>query len=87
MTKGIYNTDRFQNDLTKYKSAIEKISNQEEKDQLQKLLNDLILNVKRMDNMYLDIVYSGQLTSIGAEMRDKILEIRKKLDSKLKSNL
>lgn len=84
MTKGIYSTDRFQNDLKKYKSAVEKISNETEKAEAQKILNDLILNVKRMDNMYLDMVYSGQLTSVGSEMREKILDIRKRLESKLK---
>ncbi len=84
MTKGIYSTDRFQNDLKKYKSAVEKISNEAEKAEAQKILNDLILNVKRMDNMYLDMVYSGQLTSVGSEMREKILDIRKRLESKLK---
>ena len=86
MTKGIYSTDRFQNDLKKYKSALEKISNETEKSEAQKILNDLILNVKRMDNMYLDMVYSSQLTSVGSEMRDKILDIRKRLESKLKIN-
>lgn len=84
MTKKIFSSERFQNDLTKYKSSIEKIVNEDEKKEAQKLLNDLILNVKRMDNMYLDMVYSGQLTSVGGEMREKIIDIRKKLESTLK---
>ena len=77
---GIFKSERFQKDLQKYKSALEKISDENEKLEIQKLLNDLVLNVKRMDNMYLDMVYSGQLGSVGSEMREKILEIRKKID-------
>lgn len=84
MTKSIFSSERFQEDLQKYKSSVEKIVNEDEKKEAQKLLTDLIMNVKRMDNMYLDMVYSGQLTSIGGEMREKIIDIRKKLDSKLK---
>ena len=84
MTKGIFSSEKFQSDLQRYKSALEKITDEDEKKEAQKLLNDLIMNVKRMDNMYLDMIYSGQLTSIGAEMRQKIIDIRKKLDSKLK---
>ena len=84
MTNSIFNTQRFQNDLQKYKLALDQITNEEDRKVGEKLLNDLILNVKRMDNMYLDMVYSNQLTSVGSEMREKILEIRKQLDSKLK---
>lgn len=83
MTAKVFNSERFQNDLKKYNSVLEKITNEEEKKELQKLINDLILNVKRMDNMYLDMVYSNQLTSIGTEMREKIIDIRKKLESKI----
>jgi len=36
-----------------------------------------------MDNMYMDMVYSKQLTSLGGEIRDKITSLRKQLDSKL----
>lgn len=86
MTKSIFSSERFQEDLQKYKSSVEKIVNEDEKKEAQKLLTDLIMNVKRMDNMYLDMVYSGQLTSIGGEMREKIIDIRKRLDSKLKNH-
>ena len=84
MTKSIFNSEKFQTDLQRYKSSLEKITDEEQKKEVQKLITDLTLNVKRMDNMYLDMVYSGQLTSIGGEMREKIIDIRKKLDSKLK---
>jgi len=75
--------NRFQNDVKKYNEAIEKITEEQEKLEAKRLLNDLIHEVKNMDNMYVDMVYAKQLPTMGNEMRDKIGSIRKKLDSKL----
>ena len=81
----LQNNERFQKEIQTYKDFLEKITDETEKKELQKLLNDLIMNVKRMDNMYLDLVYSNQLNTIGSEMREKIKEIRKKIDTKIKN--
>ena len=76
--------DRFQNDIKKYNEAIEKIAEGQTKLEATRLLNDLIYEVKNMDNMYVDMVYAKQLPTIGNEIRDKIRSIRKQLDSKIK---
>jgi molecular chaperone GrpE (heat shock protein) len=76
--------DRFQNDIKKYNEAIEKIAEGQKKLEAKRLLNDLIYEVKNMDNMYVDMVYAKQLPTMGNEIRDKIGSIRKQLDSKLK---
>jgi hypothetical protein len=80
----LQSTERFKNDLARYTDAIDKISNEQEKLAARKLLNDLIYEVKNMDNMYVDMVYAKQLPTMGNEMRDKIGSIRKQLDNKLK---
>jgi hypothetical protein len=80
----LQSTERFKNDLARYTDAIDKISNEQEKLAAKKLLNDLIYEVKNMDNMYVDMVYAKQLPTMGNEMRDKIGSIRKQLDTKLK---
>jgi len=77
-------TERFQSDVDRYRKSIDKISNEQEKLTATRLLNDLIYEVKNMDNMYVDMVYAKQLPTQGNEMRDKIGSIRKQLDSKLK---
>ena len=77
-------TERFQSDVDRYRKSIDKISNEQEKLAATRLLNDLIYEVKNMDNMYVDMVYAKQLPTQGNEMRDKIGSIRKQLDSKLK---
>ena len=80
----IQNTERFNNDIARYTDAVNKISNEQEKLAAKKLINDLIYEVKNMDNMHMDMIYARQLPSMGGEMRDKITSIRKQLDSKLK---
>jgi hypothetical protein len=77
-------TERFQTDVKRYKEIIEKMTEGQTKDEATRLLNDLIYEVKNMDNMYLDMVYGKQLLSTGNEIREKITSIRKKLDNKLK---
>jgi hypothetical protein len=77
-------TNRFQNDIARYRESIDKITNEQEKLAATRLLNDLIYEVKNMDNMYVDMVYAKQLPTMGNEMRDKIRSIRKQLDSKIK---
>jgi hypothetical protein len=78
-------TNRFQNDIARYKESIDKITNEQEKLAATRLLNDLIYEVKNMDNMYVDMVYAKQLPTMGNDMRDKIRSIRKQLDLKIKS--
>jgi molecular chaperone GrpE (heat shock protein) len=80
----IQNTERFKNDIARYTDAMNKISNEQEKLAVKKLINDLIYEVNNMDNMHMDMIYARQLPSMGNEMRDKILSVRKQLDSKLK---
>jgi hypothetical protein len=60
------------------------MTDEKEKLEATRLLNDLIYEVKNMDNMYVDMVYAKQLASLGNEMKDKIGSIRKKLDNKIK---
>jgi hypothetical protein len=61
------------------------MSNEQDKLEANKLLNNLISEVKNMDNMYVDMVYANQLPTQGSEMRNKIGSIRKQLDNKIKS--
>jgi hypothetical protein len=81
----LQNTERFKTDLARYSDAIDKISNDQERLAATRLLNDLIYEVKNMDNMYVDMVYAKQLPTMGNEMRDKIGSIRKQLDTKIKN--
>ena len=80
-------TERFQTDVKRYRENIDKLVNEQDKLEATRLLNDLIFAVKNMDNMYVEMVYAKQLPTQGDEMRNKIVSIRKQLDSKIKQSV
>jgi len=75
--------ERFQTDIKNYREAIDRMINEQGKEEANKLLNNLIYEVKNMDSTYIDMVYSKQLPTQGNEIREKIFTLRKKLDQKL----
>ena len=79
-------TERFQSDVKKYTEIINKMSDEQARLESKKLLNDLIYEVKNMDNMYVDMVYARQLPTMGNDIREKIISIRKQLDQKINKN-
>jgi hypothetical protein len=54
------------------------------KQESQQLLNKLIAEIKQLDNMHMEMVYSRQLPTIGGEMKQDITDIRKKLETRIK---
>jgi hypothetical protein len=76
-------TERFQSDIKKYIEIINNMSDEQTKLESKKLLNDLIYEVKNMDNMYVDMVYARQLPTMGNDIRDKIVNLRKQLAQKI----
>jgi hypothetical protein len=55
------------------------------KQESQQLLNKLIAEIKKLDSMHMEMIYTKQMPSMGSDMKQDILSLRKKLDSKLKS--
>lgn len=76
-------TERFQSEVQTYRQAIEKIENPISKQQAEKLLNNLIFEVKNLDTRFTEMIYQKQLTSQGSEIRERIAEIRKNLDQQI----
>ena len=74
----------FQTDLARYSTSIEIMPEGPLKIEANRLLSSLIGEVKRMDEMHTEMVYTKQLPSMGQEFREKIGSIRKQLDQKLK---
>lgn len=79
-------TERFQKDISRYQAAIVKLGSEAEQLEAKRLLNDLVHEVKNLDSMYTDMVYGKQLPTMGKDMREKIISIRKNLESKLFKN-
>jgi hypothetical protein len=54
------------------------------KQESQQLLNKLIAEIKKLDSMHMEMVYSRQLPSMGGEMKQDITAIRQKLETRIK---
>lgn len=79
--------ERFQTDIKNYREAIDKIIDAGAKLEAEKLLNNLIFEVKGLDVTFTEMVYQKQLTSQGTEIRERISEMRRKLDSQIKNSI
>ena len=76
---------RFQEDCARYRTAIDTMPDGPAKQESQQLLNKLIAEIKKLDSMHMEMIYTKQMPSMGTDMKQDILSLRKKLDSKLKS--
>jgi hypothetical protein len=75
---------RFQEDCEKYRTAIASMPEGAAKQESQQLLNKLIAEIKKLDSMHMEMVYSRQLPTMGSEMKQDITAIRKKLETRIK---
>ena len=85
MSNLLQRSSRFQEDCEKYRTAIETMPDGASKQESQQLLNKLIGEIKKLDSMHMEMIYTKQMPSMGTDMKQDILSLRKKLDSKLKS--
>jgi len=76
---------RFQEDCARYRTAIDTMPDGPAKQESQQLLNKLIAEIKKLDSMHMEMIYTRQMPSMGTDMKQDILSLRKKLDNKLKS--
>ena len=76
----------FQADLARYSILIESMPDGLARTEANKLLSSLISEVRKMDEMHTEMIYTKQLPSMGQEFREKIGGIRKQLDQKLKES-
>jgi hypothetical protein len=54
------------------------------KQEVNQLLNKLITEIKKLDNMHMEMVYTKQLPSMGSDMKQEITSIRRQLETKIK---
>jgi hypothetical protein len=79
MSGDIYKSERFKKDVQQYDTAIKAMPDGATKDDAKRLLSELVFEVKKMDGMYMDMVYNHQLGSVGNEFRDRISQYRRNL--------
>lgn len=84
MSNLLQRSSRFQEDCVKYRTAIDSMPDGAAKQESQQLLNKLIAEIKKLDSMHMEMVYSRQLPTMGDEMKQDITTIRKRLETRLK---
>ena len=83
MSELLQRSSRFQEDCAKYRTAIGTMPDGPAKQESQQLLNKLIGEIKKLDSMHMEMIYSRQLPTMGGDMKQDITNIRKQLDDKL----
>ena len=84
MSELLQRSSRFQEDCTKYRTAIDSMPDGASKQESQQLLNKLIAEIKKLDSMHMEMVYSRQLPTLGRDIKQDITDLRKKLETTLK---
>jgi hypothetical protein len=54
------------------------------KQESQQLLNKLIGEIKKLDSMHMEMIYSRQLPTMGGDMKQDITNIRKQLETRIR---
>jgi hypothetical protein len=87
MTLEIHKTERFQIEYQKYAEAIKKMPDDIHQKNIMGKLNQLLHATKKLDSMHAEMIYSGQLMSVGTDFKTEISDLRKELNSALKQYL
>ena len=84
MSNLLEKSSRFQEDYTRYQSIIAEMAEGDFKQDVSQLLKRLVGEIKKLDSMHMEMVYSRQLPSMGGEMKQDITAIRKKLETRIR---
>lgn len=83
MLPTIENSEVFKKEYRTFSEKISRIQNEQTKKELSATLSDLLKEVRSIDSQHNDTV-NENIVSIVPELRNKLMELRKYLDTKLK---
>jgi hypothetical protein len=84
MSNLLQKSSRFQEDYTRYQSIIAEMPEGDFKQDISQLLKKLVGEIKKLDSMHMEMVYTRQLPSMGGDMKQEITAIRRQLETKIK---
>lgn len=84
MSINLEKSEKFQEDYTRYKTAIEAIENEKIKSEMEILLKQLVAEVKNIDSQHYQLFSKSSLPDVVNDSRYKIINIRKKIEKTLK---
>ena len=87
MLQEIHKSSRFKKDYDRYSSAISNLPEGDFKSKMTSTLIKIVNEIKKLDGFHTEMVYTGQLPSMGGDIKTTITEIRKELESNLKDYL
>ena len=76
MLPTLENSEKFKTEFNNFKTQISQITNESVKKDLNDKLNELLKNVREIDNQHKDMFVRQQLPMGTKDTRDKILEVR-----------
>lgn len=74
---------RVLDDIKKYQDSISKITDENTKTELKKLLNLLISEIKKIDSYHSEVSIRNNIGHVVSESRNNIISIRKKIERKI----
>jgi hypothetical protein len=84
MSNLLEKSSRFQEDYARYQSIIAEMPEGDFKQDVSQLLQKLVGEIKKLDSMHMEMVYTRQLPSMGSDMKQGITAIRRQLETKIK---
>ena len=84
MSNLLQKSSRFQEDCDRYQLAIDEMPDGDFKQDIKQLLNKLVGEIKKLDSMHMEMIYTRQLPSMGGDMKQEITTTRRQLETKIK---
>lgn len=85
MAINLESSPKFREDFIKLTRQISRILDENLKSELEGLLKNLIFEVKKLDTIHGELIMHREISKEVSDSRNKIQEIRKKIDKKLKT--
>lgn len=83
MLPTIQRTSRFQEEYKKFRTIIDSMPVGAARTEAEQLLNKLVNEIRQLDNNHSDMIQNRQLGAMSADIRDRIANLRRRLDKKL----
>lgn len=81
----LLNSEKFKSEYNNFKTRIEKITEQEKKNELERYLGQLVHQIKKIDNYHQDLIFTHKLPESIESDRNEVAVIRKKIIKSLDS--
>lgn len=79
----ISKSEKFLKEYNEFKSAAESVSREDIKKDLQKMISELVVTVKNLDQIHEELFINRQRIDSVSDSKEKIISLRKKIHNKI----